>query len=225
MASTLTITLDDDAARRALDAVGALAARPRRLLFPIGVAMQREVATIFREQTDPETGARWKAPGAGTLALRPGGGSNGQALLDTGRLRNALVSGSPKMTIDSVSIDTGGVVYARLHNEGGMIKPRAAKFLAIPLTRDAKRAGSARRWMEKNKAQKPFFFTSKKGNRLIAIKGKDGEPVPQFVLKSSSTIPRRRFLGISPRLRQTVAGIAKDVVEVVIAEATRGGGQ
>lgn len=216
--------------RRMFEAVVKETKRPERLLKPWGAILQSETARVFRAQADPATGMPWPRTGSLALGSRPGGGGGGKTLMDTGRLRNALVSRVPRYTKDSVAITTEGVVYAALHQFGGKVEPVVAKFLAIPLTPEAKRAGSARRWMEANKARKPFFYRSKvSGKTFIVTEDEDSDYIMgmdfHFLLLSSVTIPARPFLGISEQLVSRVLSTTKSVYEKVIAENRGRGGR
>lgn len=217
----VTVTTAKDEVSVVIDGLASALAQPGLLMPPLAVALQRETATIFREQSDPVTGARWKPTGSLALSTRPGGGSNGQTLLDTGQLRNALVSAKPKIVGNQVSVDTAGVPYAALNNFGGVVKPRNAEMLAIPLTREARLAGSARRWWGKNEARKPFVGRFN-GKLFIATSQEGGDGLDlHFILKPSVTIPQRRFIGVSPRLVKSATTIANAVVAKIIADAKR----
>lgn len=230
MAVTISVqTKGFDQVRRMFNAVVAETKRPEKLLKPWGAIAQSETARVFRQQADPVTQKPWPRTSALTLGSRPGGGGGGSTLLDTGRLRNALVSRAPKMTKDSVSITTEGVIYAALHQFGGVVRPVNAKMLAIPLTREARLAGSARRWWEQNRARKPFIYRSKvSGKAFIVTEGEDGDYIAgmdfHFLLLPSVTIPARPFLGISEALVSRVFDTTKRIFEQVMAEQRRRGG-
>lgn len=228
MAVTISVeTKGFDQVRRMFNAVAAETKRPEKLLKPWGAILQSETARVFRRQADPATGAPWPRTGALTMSTRPGTGS-GQTLLDTGRLRNALVSRTPRYTQDSVAITTEGVIYAALHQFGGTIRPVNSKMLAIPLTRDARRAGSARRWWEQNKARKPFIYRSKVSGKAFIVTEEESEFIEgmdfHFLLLPSVTIPARPFLGISEPLVSRVFDTTKRIFEQVMAEQRRRGG-
>lgn len=120
---------------------------------------------------------------------RPSGGS--KPLLDRGILRA------------SVSVHAGpqGLVLrsnapgARLHQHGGTVVPKRAKALAIPVTREAARAGSPRAF------PRPLFVLKKagdpRGGVLAERPERGGRPVVHYLLRRSVTVPARPFLGIS----------------------------
>lgn len=226
MAISFSLHAERDEISVVIPELGKALANPRRLLVPLAAVLSRETATIFREQRDPETGASWKPTGSLALSTRPGGGESGQTLMDTGRLRNAFVSRAPRVTADSVVADTAGVIYAGIQNDGGDVLPKRAKMLAIPLTREAKRAGSARRWWAKNERKAPFVIQTSKHSVFIVTakttgrgKNKERGLVFHFVLKDFVKMPRRRFIAVSDRLIANTTATAAIVIERIIDEA------
>ena len=181
-----------------LQGIERLIANPKPLLTQVGALMKGQIARTFQGQRDPMTGAPWKPTSAFTLGNRPGGGGGGKTLQDTNALLNSLVAAIPKVTSDSVTITTNRV-YANAQNFGAVIRPKNAKYLAIPLNRQAARAGSARRWWDQNKDKNPFIVRGDKGGAYIAYakkyKRKDDKLIFMFRLLTSVTIPQRRFLG------------------------------
>jgi hypothetical protein len=90
------------------------------------------------------------------------------------------------------------LVYARIQEYGGVIVPKHAKYLAIPLPAALDSRGVPLR-------QGPRFWTntfvakSKNGNLLIFQKRGAKEIVPLYVLKDKVTIPARLGLGATVR--------------------------
>lgn len=166
----------------------------------IGAQLKRITATAFRSQSDPTTGAAWPKTGPLALATRPGGGGAGKALRDTGVLFQSINGTPPVVTATSVSIGSN-LIYAGIHQTGGTIRPRNSKFLAIPLTREARKAGSARRWLDQRKAAgKPGFFAGRAIMGYEDGKGTKGYGyVAHWALVSSVTIRARPYLGYSER--------------------------
>lgn len=203
----LSITLKMDTHQRRQAARVAFFADLRPYMTRVGARLQRDIVATFRTQKDPKTGASWRKTSDFTLGLRPGGGRGGRTLQASNRLQRSLTSrpararGTAKNP--SLKFGTGSVKYAATHqqsftNSGRAwteIRPTNAKNLALPLTRQARLAPSARVWWERNKARRPFVFTSKKGNLLIAVSNKRGGLTPHFLLKERVLIPQRRFLG------------------------------
>jgi len=73
--------------------------------------------------------------------------------------------------------------HARIHETGGVIRPRRRKFLTIPLTSRARRTPAIRF---------PGLFKVR-GKKLLAIRS-GRKLLPQFVLKSSVRIRPKRYL-------------------------------
>ena len=81
------------------------------------------------------------------------------------------------------------VPYAAIQEFGGVIKPKTAKYLAIPLKaaldeRGIPKKRSPREW------EHTFVAMSKNGN-LIIFQRRGTQIIPLYVLKSSVTIPAR----------------------------------
>lgn len=152
---------------------------------------------------------------------RPNSKGSDKPLRDTGILMNSI---SGKANKDGVTVGTN-VEYAPLHQFGGIVRPVKAKFLAIPLTVEAKRAGSPRRfpsahfrfiptqtgWImlsARTQAQRRRQAQRKIDDALRLLEGgkkrrTKAKPVPmvaQFLLVPEVTVPARPFLGFSPKL-------------------------
>jgi phage gpG-like protein len=198
---TLTIELRGmDRLDKAFGLLGQWYGRPQPALKLIGGVMIRQVRDTFARQRDPVTGAPWNRAGQLAMRSRPGGGGRGKTLSDTGRLLQSIMARAPRITGNSVSIGTN-VIYGSIHQEGGTIKPKNAKMLAIPLTREARRAGSASRWWKQNESKNPFIWKGIQRKNLFIVyvekRGKSkGKIVPMFLLLPRVTIPQRRFLGL-----------------------------
>jgi phage gpG-like protein len=132
-----------------------------------------DVKKRFSSSTSPE-GTPWRP----LKYPRPNGGN--APLRDTGQLM-ASITGKADAT--GVVVGTNRV-GAALHNFGGTIRPKKRKFLAIPLTREAKRAGSPRR------------LRKTKGIPLFARKVR-GRWFGHFLLTRKAVIPARPFMGVS----------------------------
>lgn len=113
---------------------------------------------------------------------RPSGG-NAQPLRDNGLLMASVYGRSDR---NSVTVGTN-LVYASLHQFGGVIRPVRAKWLTIPATREAKRAGGARRFPRDLHA-----IFGKRGGVLL-----DQTDTVQYYLAKEVTVPARPFLGFS----------------------------
>jgi phage gpG-like protein len=85
---------------------------------------------------------------------------------------------------DSVILSAGDatVPYARIHHEGGVIRPKNAKYLAIPLTAKAKLS---------RPRDYPVQTFLAKG---VIFEKTDGKPIPIYALKKQVTIPARPYM-------------------------------
>ena len=81
-----------------------------------------------------------------------------------------------------------GSKYAAIHQFGGIIRAKRAKYLAIPLSTTP--AGVARGG-PRTVQGKTFVQRSKRGNLLIFKANEGGGATPLFVLKKQVTIPKR----------------------------------
>ena len=135
------------------------------LLRLIGGLIVRQVRARIREgKIVPETNKK-----------------KGTTLYQRGRLSKSI-----KYRIDGaavvISAGSADVPYARIHHEGGVIRPKNAKYLAIPLTAQAK-------------VYKPRDYP---GETFIA-KGiiflKEGAQItPLYALKKQVTMPARPYM-------------------------------
>lgn len=135
---------------------------------------------------------------------RPGSDGGDVPLRDTGRLMASITASSNGDTIQ-VGTNRG---QARLMHFGGVVRPVKGKYLAIPKTPEAKRAGSPTRFRGE---LRPLL--GKKGGVMVG-------PLPnpkyralgllpvQFILTKESKIPPRPFVGFS---RETCAEVLKMV--------------
>ena len=111
------------------------------------------------------------------------------------------------------------VVYAAIHETGGTIRPKTAKFLTIPLAAALTPAGVLR------KPARQWNNTYVAGGIIWQAKEKGQMSIPLFVLKRSVTIPARPYMG--PALEETKEHIFKilgQAVETAVTIANRGHG-
>jgi phage gpG-like protein len=187
LASAMTFA---ELARSAKSATGPLTI-PVSAAAPLDPRAQRELVQAivsdvkrrFATGTTPE-GARWRP----LKYARPRGGN--RPLLDTGRLM-ASITGRSSPT--EVVVGTAHPA-APLHQHGGTVRPKKGKYLAIPLTKEAQRAGSPRRM---------------KGTKAVPLFARkvDGRWVGHFLLAKKAVVPARPFLGLSKEVVQVIAAI------------------
>lgn len=113
------------------------------------------------------------------MSGRPGLKTRTGALKDSWFIRTMTSTGTLISRLATTS------KYAKIHQTGGVIKPKNAKYLTIPLTKEA----------AKRKARsfsKLVLFKSKKGNLILArLTPKRKSIRPQYVLKKSVNMPKR----------------------------------
>jgi phage gpG-like protein len=150
------------------------------VLKSAGLMMLADVKRNFNESHDPD-GRPW----APLAHPRPSGGA--KPLQDRGLL---AASFSSKVTGAGVVVGSNRV-GVNLHQMGGTISPKRAKFLAIPLTRAAQRRGRPRRFSGLLHA-----VMGARGGVLL-----DEHDVAQFALtKGPIRIPARPMVGFGARL-------------------------
>lgn len=164
-----------------------------RILKDLRVELTDEFDLNFERQAFfSETWARRKSP------TRPGG----HILLDTGQLRRSIQS---RTTENSITFFTT-LPYAEIHNDGGEIVVTAkmkrffwAKYYEATGAFGRKKDGSTRK--DKKTAQ---LTTEAEFWKFLAL----------MKVGRSIRIPRRRFLGTSPEVEQTV----REIIEENITE-------
>jgi len=98
---------------------------------------------------------------------------------------------------------------AQLQQNGGVIKPVAGKFLAIPLTKEAVRSGGPRKFPQTLHA----VVNSATGKGVLA----DRAGTAHFALCKQVTIPPRPFMGFGKRLVDKLAKLFGDFLERLLA--------
>lgn len=120
-------------------------------------------------------------------------------LRDTGNLRASLHARHSDV---SATVATN-VPYARIHNKGGVITPKNAKYLVIPAIREFARKArilGVRKTIEDYESKGYSFFRPYKrgggarSNVIMFQKGKKGKPRVAFYLMKKVTIPKREFM-------------------------------
>lgn len=130
---------------------------------------------------------------------RPNGGD--RPLRDTGALLASLGGGSGhvrRVGGNSLVIGTN-LDYAATHQYGATILPAKGKYLSIPLTAAAKKAGGA--------AQYPGQLVGRYGKvGGVLLDAQSGEK--QYALAKKAVIPARPFVGFSESLKEKLAKLA-----------------
>lgn len=177
----------------------------RKPLGAAAVALAASTKENFDGGHDPD-GVPWKP------LAHPRVNSKGsdKPLRDKGLLMASVSARGAKGHIERIGrqeLQFGtNLIYARLHQEGGVIRPKNGKYLAIPLTREAQRAVSPRRF-----AGSLFTIKSKKGNLLLAERSGGGIK-PQYALLKQVHIPARPFLGLNQKTIDIISRIFAEYV-------------
>lgn len=122
---TATVTIDQADLRRItwrLDRLAKTTGRLKPVLEEVGSALETSVSLRFERERGPGGGA-WKQSARAKV-------DGGQTLNDTGRLAQSITS---RASDSDVAVGTN-VIYAAIHQFGGVIKPVKARALvfAVP---------------------------------------------------------------------------------------------
>jgi phage gpG-like protein len=115
------------------------------------------------------------------------------------------------------SLKTARMVYANIHETGGIIRPKNKQYLTIPLPSAQTPAGVGRFTAGEVRDglagyDGSFIKRSKVGNLIIF--GTQGDKViPLFLLKRSVTIPARRYMSIT--VEQTQDKVVDNIVDKI----------
>ena len=120
--------------------------------------------------------------------VTPGSRGGGTTLVRSAKLVNSITHA---VEDDRVVVGTN-LRYARIHHFGGIIRPRTAKYLAIPLTKAAS-AKKPREWEN--------TFVSK---GVIFRKMEDGNTEALYALKKEVVMPARPYMFISDTTRTSI---------------------
>ncbi len=215
MAASTTITVSGLPARLTQIVQGI---QPGKIVFPtkvIGAMVVSDIKKNFSEGHSPD-GVKWKALAHGRLS-----GGAGLPLRDNGLLLASITS---RITGNEIAAGSG-LEYAGVHQWGKVIKPTKAKMLAIPVTKEAKRAGGPRNFPKPltlivfGKSGKGVLAESPpakpKGKKSAAVTAAPAGKRPMgkvhFVLVSSVTVPARPFVGLSAGLMDRIEMLLIDV--------------
>ena len=142
---------------------------------------------------------------------RPGQPAGAKPLRDKGLLL-ASVNGRPLS--DGLAVGTN-LIYAPVHQFGAVIRPKRGKYLAIPLTVQAKRAGSPRNYKGSLSPR-----ISKRTGKGVLVDDATDQAV--YALVTSVRVPARPFLGFSPVLIDRIGRLIADRISQVTSTALAG---
>ncbi len=185
------------------------------LVKAFGEKLVYQAKMRFDRLEDPD-GAAW----APLKHPRPSSRGADRPLNDSGLLRTSLVPGAlgSVYEIGPAGIRYGTQVrapgtnaeYGPTHQYGATIRPKNAKFLAIPATKDAARVGSPRRW----KGEKLRFKFGKIGG--VAVTGPRLAEVVQYYFTKQVVIPARPFMGINNAQADELAEMAGEFTRAAL---------
>lgn len=85
------------------------------------------------------------------------------------------------------------LVYARIQDKGGTIRPRRRKFLAIPISQEAKKKAKTAHGLREWPRDRLRIIKTRKGT-LIAAEIKDKMVTVHYVLKKEVTLSGKQYL-------------------------------
>lgn len=164
------------------------------------LAILASIQENFDRGTAPD-GTPWP----GLKFPRPTTGGSDKPLRDRGLLLASATVSSAEGHIEEITDTTltegTNLAHASIHQEGGTMMAKK-KFLAIPKTPEARRAGSPR-----NFQGKLHFRGSDRGGALFDAQGR-----MQYALTPEVKIPPRPFIGWNRELEQECEDIVVDYV-------------
>lgn len=134
----------------------------------------------FQNETAP-SGKKWDR-----LAHPRVMGGN-RVLQDRGLLKNSVQA---RATVNGI-VASAAHPAANVHQYGATIRPKRAKRLSIPLTKEGKRAGSPRRFPRK------LFVVGGRNDKLFLAEQQRGQLLRHYILVKQVVIAAREFVGFS----------------------------
>ncbi|MBN8488226.1 MAG: phage virion morphogenesis protein [Burkholderiales bacterium] len=153
-----------------------LARKTQPLMAQLARVLKTGAQGRFRSQEGPD-GQAWKPS-------RRAQEEGGQTLSMTGRLRRSLTTAA---TYNTATVGTNDI-RAAIHHFGGVIRPKSGPFLSIPVTPQARQAGSPKRFPG------PLRVAQTLRGQFILV---DDKGTTQYLLRRQVTMPARPFLGAS----------------------------
>lgn len=172
-------------------------------------AVLRAATVVLRAVRQKLSQSRTKRNGpAGSLPGSP------PAVL-TGALRNSYTIDTSKINEANPAVRVGSnLIYARIHEFGGVIRPKVAQYLTVPIS------DLGRELRRTNRSLKDipgaFVRKSRSGNVVVFQKRRREAPIPLVVLKRSVRLPPRPHL--RPAFHESAAEI-RDIVDKTIRNA------
>lgn len=218
MAATETATLEQ--------VVGWLNGMAGGFVFDFSAALDRCLIAIQASTKENFAGGHAPdgTPWAPLRFARPGSKGTDRPLRDKGILGASVTARGSQGNIErrtSTSLEWGSNLdKAGLHQFGGIVRPTKAKALAIPLTREAVRAGSPRNMRDIFRIGGGLFEAKQKGKGRRSFT----ELVQHYILTDEVTVPPRPFLGWNDELVNECANIMADSYAKAVVESSVSGG-
>jgi len=206
-----------------------------RLLAPRARPLKRlnlpeSVEQIFKKYLmKAQVIAKRNVTGGGSFAP-----SKSRLSVRSGTLRDSITWGYQRDGNTHRGVIGSNVVYARIHEEGGTIRPKRAKYLTIPLRHLKWSQGRERyqaknysaftnagrqRWGAGNLGVAQTFILNRHGRLYIMGKVGRGKIVPLFRLVKQVKIPKRPYL--RPALTQIVPMVMNEIGRRIANDAAR----
>ena len=142
----------------------------------------------------------------------------------SGRLRASISGSAMKDTRGNVvlQLQAGGrdkdVSYARIHEEGGPIRPVSAKFLTIPISDKLFTGAGVQRYASVRDVPEPLSFAQSLKGQPLLVHQMTGEVF--YILKKQVKIPRRPYL--KPAVDRVNREIGRELPSIIGAEVRIG---
>ena len=142
----------------------------------------------------------------------------------SGRLRASISGSAMKDTRGNIvlQLQAGGrdkdVSYARIHEDGGTIRPVNAKFLTIPISDKLFTGAGVQRYKSVRDVPDPLTFAQSRKGQPLLLHEVTGEVF--YILKKQVKIPRRPYL--KPAVDRVSREIGRELPPIIGAEVRIG---
>jgi phage gpG-like protein len=149
--------------------------------------------------------------------------SGGMLKIRSGRLANSIGSRIERRGKNIISVIGSGarrgkpLPYAAIHEKGGTIRPKRAKYLTVPLPAAMTKSGVVRK---RAREYRDTFVRKTASRSLILYQKKGNKALPLFALKKSVKIPARKYMSKTLKSRKSrVMEIFRDTVTSEVERA------
>ena len=163
------------------------------LFEKIGSMVSSSIVKRIKEGVEPSDAPLTKAVKRSDKTLR-----------DTGRLMGSITYKAGR----TFALVGTNVEYARILNDGGVIKPKRAKWLTLPASNNTRKlmrryGETPKKCIERMKADGYSVFVPK-GKHVIMAKRKKSKPFVLFILKKEVEIPKRPYMTIDEKEKKII---------------------